>query len=75
MESAVIKLQVKSEELTIDEYKTMLTVLDIISPYKRKTLGKIAKMTGIKIPEEYQGFRLEELGRSEMKYIIEENRN
>jgi hypothetical protein len=54
-----------------DEYTKLLEVLNTISPYKRKTLGKIGKMTGIKIPEEYQGLRLEELGWEEVFRIIQ----
>lgn len=71
VESAVVKFKIHESRLTIQEYGKLLEILDQISPYKRKTLGKIAKMTGIKIPEEYQGLRLEELGWEEMLCIIQ----
>jgi 16S rRNA A1518/A1519 N6-dimethyltransferase RsmA/KsgA/DIM1 with predicted DNA glycosylase/AP lyase activity len=61
VESSVIRFQKKDSRLQEEEYTKLLHILDIISPYKRKTLGKIAKMTDIKIPGEYQGLRLEEL--------------
>jgi hypothetical protein len=53
----------------------MLDFLDLVSPYKRKTLGKIQKMLAKKwieivIPERYLIMRLEELGREEMRNIL-----
>jgi 16S rRNA (adenine1518-N6/adenine1519-N6)-dimethyltransferase len=71
VESAVVRFKIQDVKCKADEYTNLLELLDIISSYKRKTLGKIAKMTGIKIPEEYQGLRLEELGWEEMLRIIQ----
>lgn len=55
----------------------LLRFLDLASPFKRKTLGKIQKMhqeafitEGLVMPEELQWKRLEELGREEMRMIL-----
>jgi len=60
------------------QYENMLLILDTISGYKRKTLGKIQKICqknwkDIHIPKIYHGMRLEELGWEEMKDIVEIN--
>jgi hypothetical protein len=55
----------------------LLLFLDLASPFKRKTLGKVQKMqqeeftsAGLSIPESLAGKRLEELGREEMRMIL-----
>ncbi len=55
----------------------LLSFLDLASPFKRKTLGKIQKMqqeafatNWFAIPEQLCGKRLEELGRADMKMIV-----
>lgn len=57
-------------ELSDNEYIYMLQILDKISWFKRKTLGKIAKMTDVKFPTQMESKRLEEVTWSEMKSII-----
>lgn len=45
VESAVVKLIKKdTHELTHEQFQRMIQFLDIVSPYKRKTLGKIMKI-------------------------------
>jgi hypothetical protein len=55
----------------------LLRFLDLASPFKRKTLGKIQKMqqeafatNWFSIPEQLCGKRLEELGWEEMRIIL-----
>ena len=76
VDSAVIRLKrEKMKKLKDEEYEKMLKLLDIISQYKRKTLGKIWKMRKadlleFDLPEGLEGKRLEELGWEEMKKIL-----
>jgi 16S rRNA A1518/A1519 N6-dimethyltransferase RsmA/KsgA/DIM1 with predicted DNA glycosylase/AP lyase activity len=45
IDSAVVQLKrEKNEQLNNEKYVRMLDFLDLVSPYKRKTLGKIQKM-------------------------------
>lgn len=59
VDSAVVSLQRRDVViLQNEEYEYMLVFLDLISPYKRKTLGKIQKMlakrdVALEIPEQY----------------------
>lgn len=69
MLSAVIVLEQAATPALSAEYEPrLLRFLDLASPFKRKTLGKIQKMqseaflaSGLIIPESLQGKRLEEL--------------
>lgn len=78
VDSAVIVLHCrKVPMLQCKKYDRMLALLDIVSMYKRKTLGKIVKMRGedlgklpIKIPNELKGKRLEELDWEMMGIIL-----
>lgn len=64
--SALIKLKIKNEKLTIS-FEKLLEFLDNFSPYSRKTLGAISTMIKKKknkswhIPEDLKKKRLEEL--------------
>lgn len=73
VESAVVRFKTSNHKLQTHEYIKMLEILDKISPYKRKTLGKIGKMVSLAIPEALQGMRLEELGWEGMKEMIYTN--
>jgi 16S rRNA (adenine1518-N6/adenine1519-N6)-dimethyltransferase len=76
--SAVIVIEkLASARMENDFEERLLSFLDIVSPFKRKTLGKIQKMQkehferlGFSIPESYLGMRLEELGWQEMGKIL-----
>jgi 16S rRNA (adenine1518-N6/adenine1519-N6)-dimethyltransferase len=61
-------------ELNDDEYIAMVQILDKISGFKRKTLGKIAKMTDVKFPKEIESKRLEEVTWEEMKWVVSINK-
>ncbi len=75
--SAVIKLFHIPPKLTPEKFTKLLRLLDVVSPYKRKTLGKIMKIEQASLtqlwatfPEELLWKRLEEVTRDEMKVII-----
>lgn len=71
VDSCLLRFERKNAtELSESEYIYMLVILDKISQFKRKTLGKIAKITDVKVPEELNHKRLEEITREEMKQII-----
>ena len=57
-------------ELSDGEYIYMVQILDKISWFKRKTLGKISKMTDVKFPVDIQWKRLEEVTWEEMRTIV-----
>jgi 16S rRNA (adenine1518-N6/adenine1519-N6)-dimethyltransferase len=77
VDSAVVSFVRKDKPILMknDDLQKMRRVLDIISPYKRKTLGKIQKLCGssINIPTYLWSRRLEELGWNEMKEILGTN--
>jgi 16S rRNA (adenine1518-N6/adenine1519-N6)-dimethyltransferase len=77
VDSAVVSFVRKDKPILMknDDLQKMRRVLDIISPYKRKTLGKIQKLCGssINIPTHLWSRRLEELGWDEMKEILGTN--
>jgi 16S rRNA (adenine1518-N6/adenine1519-N6)-dimethyltransferase len=65
VQSCVICLLPKEDIIDVD-FDTLYTFLDTVSGFKRKTLGKIEKMLSkknilVKIPEDLQHKRLEEL--------------
>jgi 16S rRNA (adenine1518-N6/adenine1519-N6)-dimethyltransferase len=78
----VVSSVIRLEELPVQNLEDvfeepMLRFLDLASPFKRKTLGKIQKMKktefeflGITIPDDLLGKRLEELWWEEMKRIV-----
>lgn len=76
--SAVVSLQPLSEpHLSWVYYDRLLTFLDLVSSFKRKTLWKIQKMQqekfdrhDLSIPDYLWSKRLEELGWVEMKAIV-----
>jgi len=75
--SAVIKLERISPKLTAEKFTKLLLLLDILSPYKRKTLGKIFKMEQQKLQaldvsfdEKLLPKRLEEVTREEIKMVL-----
>lgn len=73
--SCLLWFEPKNERvLSDDEYIYMKDILDKISGMKRKTLGKISKMTNVNIPENIASKRLEEVSRDEMKEIIKINK-
>lgn len=73
VQSAVFSL-VQKPTLPTFSYEEMVFVLDKISKYKRKTLGKCWKMAELgekyPLPVELAGKRLEEIGLEEMKMIL-----
>lgn len=73
VQSAIFSLVAKSQTPSFP-YASMVTLLERISMYKRKTLGKIRKMAGDDIahalPEDLAGKRLEEIGWEEMQRIM-----
>lgn len=78
VDSAVIALS-RKEHHEVEDIKTLLELLELLSPYKRKTLGAIATLNTKKgdaliIPEAYQKLRLEEIGWEEMRNILERNK-
>ncbi len=77
VDSAVIKIEHMWAKLPLEKFQRLLRLLDIISPYKRKTLGKIRKMENDRLfefnkelPAELNGKRLEEISRDEMKVML-----
>jgi 16S rRNA (adenine1518-N6/adenine1519-N6)-dimethyltransferase len=75
VQSAIFSLIEKNEKPQFS-YTEMIWVLDQISKYKRKTLGKCRKMATPELakkyplPEDLSGKRLEEIGLEEMGTII-----
>ncbi|USN57666.1 MAG: hypothetical protein H6766_05870 [Candidatus Peribacteria bacterium] len=77
VDSAVIALT-RKEQSEVEDIDKLLEILELLSPYKRKTLGAIATLNTKKgntltIPEQYTKKRLEEIGWEEMKEIIDMN--
>ncbi len=77
VDSAVFAMT-RLEQPHIDDMSQLLEILELLSPYKRKTLGAIAtlntkKWQHLTIPDIYKKRRLEEIGREEMKEIIRVN--
>ena len=75
--SAVIAITPKSvSDIPSLDYDKLLTFLDLYSPYKRKTLGKIAKMLAKRniddtsTLENFQSQRLEELSWDDLAQIL-----
>jgi len=77
VDSAVIRI-VKKEECSYADGDRLKAILSYLSPFKRKTLGKIEKIVNknkkmIKIPVNLSSKRLEELSRDEVKTIARIN--
>jgi len=59
------------------DYKAMLILLDKISGFKRKTMGKILKMIDtpidniMTVPDSILKKRLEECSRDDMKFLVD----
>lgn len=76
VQSAIFSLVAKPTKPSFD-YQDMVWVLDQISKYKRKTLGKCWKMADpllaqkYPLPEAFAGKRLEEIGLEEMSMILQ----
>lgn len=75
VKSCLIRVKKKRKTEAVDAHK-LEDFLNLVSPYSRKTLGKISKMIekrlgiSLKIPEPLLGKRLEELGRSDLLEIL-----
>lgn len=72
VDSAVIRLT-KRKAVICEDRVGLKQILSLLSPYKRKTLGKIEKILqaeyAVKIPTSLKKKRLEELGRKELQSI------
>jgi 16S rRNA A1518/A1519 N6-dimethyltransferase RsmA/KsgA/DIM1 with predicted DNA glycosylase/AP lyase activity len=69
--SCLIALTRKAQPWPID-FATLITFLDVFAPYSRKTIGKIAKMTGTHfvVPDHLASKRLEDCGIEQLLEII-----
>lgn len=77
VDSAVIALT-RKQQREVSNMNALLALLELLSPYKRKTLGAIAKRNTKKghplvIPDQYKKHRLEEIDWEEMRAIIQVN--
>ncbi len=73
VQSAIFSLIAKAQTPEFS-YGDMIAILEKISMYKRKTLGKSWKMADLEkkysLPEDLSGKRLEEIGLEEMGRIL-----
>jgi 16S rRNA A1518/A1519 N6-dimethyltransferase RsmA/KsgA/DIM1 with predicted DNA glycosylase/AP lyase activity len=73
VQSAIFSLIAKPETPDF-AYDDMVAILEKVSMYKRKTLGKSRKMADLEkkypLPEDLAGKRLEEIGLEEMGRIL-----
>ena len=84
VDSCIVEIRQKEKEVQID-FDKLLKLLDVISPYKRKTLWKIwkiiwknnetnKKQNTFYLPENLSNKRIEELDRNNIKNILENSK-